>query len=70
MSYVQTKPCPYCGELMGRNRGVCASCGKMTVWFKIRLIVGGISVLFALIGLAAITYMAVTAEQANIGVTH
>ncbi|MBI2423022.1 MAG: hypothetical protein HYV27_09360 [Candidatus Hydrogenedentes bacterium] len=67
MTFVQTKPCPNCGELMGRNRGVCASCGKMTLWFKIRLIVGGISVIFALIVLAIMSYLAIVAENARLG---
>jgi len=54
----RTKNCPACGEVMGKDRGVCPACGHMTGWFKVRLVVGGVSVLLAFLALIA---MALTA---------
>ena len=46
-----TRPCPQCGEPMGKTRGVCPECGHMTAWFKVRLFIGGFFALLALFGI-------------------
>lgn len=53
-----TKPCPQCGRPMPKQRGVCAECGGMTTWFKVRLAVGCISMLLAVLGMAAVIALA------------
>lgn len=36
----RTRPCPQCGKNMPANRNVCAECGHVSTWFKVRVAVG------------------------------
>ena len=41
----RTRPCSKCGKPMPAARGVCAECGHMDMWLKLRLYVGCASLL-------------------------
>ena len=48
---------------MSIDRGVCPECGYVFPWFKIRLYVGGCSVILALIGLGLMVLLNLMGPQ-------
>ncbi|MBI1321403.1 MAG: hypothetical protein GC168_20970 [Candidatus Hydrogenedens sp.] len=59
----RTKVCPQCSKVISIDRFVCPECGYQYPWFKIRLYVGGCSVLLALIGLLLMALMNIMGTQ-------
>lgn len=55
--------CPECGTPMPGMRNVCTECGYTTRWFKVRFWVGSISVLFAVLGLSAMIWLAMNTPE-------
>lgn len=51
-------PCPACGAPMAPGRSVCPSCGYVSRWFKVRLVVGCLFLLLAMAGLVGMIIMA------------
>jgi len=54
MNAEETYTCENCGETVAKHRGVCPSCGHMTPWFRVRFIVGCLSLSIAFLSLIAI----------------
>lgn len=39
----RTRPCQRCGKDMPASRSVCPECGHTSTWFKLRVVVGCLS---------------------------
>ena len=63
MSANRTKPCPACEKEIPANRGVCPECGHQSTWFKMRLYLGCLGVLFGFIVTALMAIMAIMGAE-------
>lgn len=57
-----TKECLNCHQQMPKARGVCPHCGYQTTWFKVRIGLGCISLLIAVLGMVGMLMIALSSE--------